>query len=87
MVQRQQAVKETNSPTAPGTLFVLGAHHPSWLEQVDVPLFVSHRRLRGQQRLPRALGPWALDSGGFTELAKYGGWRTSEGEYLEAVTR
>src|SRR6266702_2590824 len=87
MAERQQATKEINNTTAPRTLFLLGAHHPSWLEQVDVPLFVSHRRLRGQQRLPRALGPWALDSGGFTELAKYGGWRTSEGEYLEAVAR
>jgi len=87
MAEQQQAAKGSISSTTPGTLFLLGAHHPSWLEQVDVPLFVSHRRLRGQQRLPRALGPWALDSGGFTELAKYGGWRTSEGEYLEAVAR
>ena len=33
-----------------------------------MPLFVCDRRLRVYQRLPVAAAPWALDSGGFTEL-------------------
>jgi len=52
-----------------------------------VPLFISHRRLRAYKKLPVACGPWALDSGGFTELSKYGGWRTTQDEYVEAVRR
>jgi hypothetical protein len=62
--------------------FFLGTHQPGWLTKTHpdgpgsaaVPLFISDRRLRGYQRLPRALAPWALDSGGFTELATHGTW-------------
>jgi hypothetical protein len=67
--------------------FYLGTHEPSWLARLRVPLFISHRRLDQRRRLPCALGEWALDSGGFTELSMYGGWRTSESEYIEAVCR
>lgn len=67
--------------------FYLGTHIPSWLERVDVPLFVSHRRLVGRRTLPRARAPWALDSGGFTELQMYGEWRTTPAEYVAAVRR
>jgi hypothetical protein len=52
-----------------------------------VPLFISHRRLYKYKTLPRACGPWALDSGGYTELNMYGEWRTTEDEYVEAVER
>lgn len=67
--------------------FFLGAHHPSWLAETDVPLFVSRRRLVGVKRLPRARGPWALDSGGFSELSMFGRWRTSPAQYVEEVRR
>jgi hypothetical protein len=67
--------------TAPGTgantrrpVFFLGTHHPGWLSTAQVPLFVSDRRLRGYRTLPRATTTWALDSGGFTELSRYGTW-------------
>jgi hypothetical protein len=66
-------------------VFYLGTHQPGWLARLKVPLFVSHRTLRGRRRLPQAVGPWALDSGGFTELALHGGWQTTPGEYAEAV--
>lgn len=64
------------------TLFLLGTHHPGWLSKTHldgpdstaVPLFISDRRLRGYRRLPQAVAPWALDSGGFTELASHGTW-------------
>lgn len=65
--------------------FWLGTHETSWLQRTDVPLFISHTRLRQRVRLPRARGPWALDSGGFTELDRHGGWRTTVNEYVEAV--
>lgn len=55
-------------------LFYLGTHQPGWLRRVAVPLFVSDRRLKSYVTLPRAVGRWALDSGGFTELSTYGSW-------------
>lgn len=73
-------------------MFYLGVPEPAWLKQTSVPLFVSHRRLARRSwppepgaRPPRALGPWALDSGGFTELTKYGRWVTTPEEYVHAV--
>jgi hypothetical protein len=69
------------TPHGPGTgantgspVFFLGTHHPGWLSTAQVPLFVSDRRLRGYRTLPRATTTWALDSGGFTELSRYGTW-------------
>lgn len=67
--------------------FYLGTHETSWLGRVDVPLFVSHRRLGPRRALPRATGAWALDSGGFSELTMYGGWRTTSQDYAKAVRR
>lgn len=67
--------------------FYLGTHMPSWLERWDVPFFVSHRRLADRKRLPRALGPWALDSGGFSELSMFGEWRTTPDAYVQATRR
>jgi hypothetical protein len=56
------------------------------LERTDVPLFVSdHRLSRG--RLPRALGPWALDSGGFTILQMRGRWTVTPEQYAARVRR
>lgn len=69
--------------------FYLGTHQPGWLDWIGVPLFVSDRRLREYKRLPVAAGPWALDSGGFTELSKYGSWANGPTpvEYAARVTR
>lgn len=69
--------------------FYLGTHQPGWLAWAGVPLFVSDRRLRAYQRLPVAAAPWALDSGGFTELSTYGTWANgpSPAEYAQRVRR
>jgi hypothetical protein len=67
--------------------FYLGTHMPGWLAVLDVPLFVSRRRLEKRKRLPRAKREWALDSGGFSELCMYGEWRTTELEYVAHVYR
>ena len=68
--------------------FFLGTHQPHWL-RMGVPLFVSDRRLRRYRRLPRAAAPWALDSGGFTELSQYGSWDTgpTPAQYAARVRR
>lgn len=72
-------------------MFWLGTHRPEWLAMTETSLMVSHRRLRSRlgrrARLPRALAPWVLDSGGFTELERHGRWTFTAGEYVEAVKR
>lgn len=67
--------------------FFLGAHMPNWLAQTSVPLFISYHRLKTRKSFPRALGPWALDSGGFTELSTKGAWTIAPKEYVAAVKR
>lgn len=67
-------------------MFFLGVHRPSWLSKTDVPLFVS-RTTMPTVRLPRAKGPWALDSGGFTELSRHGRWTIDAPTYAAEVRR
>jgi hypothetical protein len=69
--------------------FYLGTDRAPWLWRVDdVPLFVSHRVLRDRRSpFPQATTPWALDSGGFTELSLHGRWQTTPQTYVTAVRR
>jgi hypothetical protein len=60
---------------------------PGWLNRTEIALFISHRRLAKYRTLPKANGPWALDSGGFTELSMHGGWQTPASQYVDAVRR
>lgn len=70
-----------------GMQFWLGSPMPGWLERTAAPLFVSHRRLAGRRRLPRAVGAWALDSGAFSEIAQHGRFTTTPAAYAAAVDR
>lgn len=67
--------------------FYLGTHQPDWLGRFEVPMFVSHRRLLKRKTFPRALAPWALDSGGFSELSLLGAWATTPETYVAAIAR
>lgn len=67
--------------------FYLGTHKAVWLERAGVPLFVSRRTLAPRRTLPRAIAPWALDSGGFTELNMKGDWRINPRQYAKEVRR
>ncbi|MGW5569787.1 deazapurine DNA modification protein DpdA family protein [Nocardia thailandica] len=69
--------------------FFLGTHRPHWLAETGVPMFVSDRQLRRYKTLPRARGPWALDSGGFTELSSHGSWDQgpTPAEYVGRIRR
>jgi hypothetical protein len=73
LVSGTRSVPDTGATTEP-LRFFLGTHHPGWLRTARVPLFISDRRLRHYKTLPRAPRPWALDSGGFTELSSHGTW-------------
>jgi hypothetical protein len=77
------------TPARPGTSarFWLGTHQPGWLARAGVPLFVSDVRLRVYRHLPVAAAPWALDSGGFTELQRFGRWTTGPAGYADRVRR
>lgn len=68
-------------------MFYLGTHRVPFLERTDVPLFVSRRILFSRKKLPRAIGRWALDSGGFTELNLHGEWRVSPRQYIQEINR
>ena len=61
----------------------LGTHRPTWLTDPAMPsLMVSLNTM--PKRAPwRALVPWFVDSGGFTELQKHGRWRTTAEQHVE----
>lgn len=67
--------------------FYLGTHIPKWLNDTAETLFVSRRTLVTQRELPKAVAPWALDSGGFSELQMFGEWQTSAMQYSTEVRR
>lgn len=81
------ASSSASTPSITGVSFYLGAHHPDWLACAGVPLFVSRRSLAKRRKFPRAQAPWALDSGGFTELQIHGRWTVSAREYAADVRR
>ena len=73
--------------------FYLGTHMVNWLWDPDprfddVTFFVSRTRLaRRATKFPRALHDFCLDSGGFTELQRYGRWTLTAEEYVAEVRR
>lgn len=60
--------------------FFLGIHMVKAMQRTSVPLFVSRRVLESCKH-PASRAPWALDSGGFTELSMHGRWITPAGIY------
>jgi len=67
--------------------FYLGTHVLNHLEKTDVPLFISRRAFDKRKSSLDALGSWALDSGGFSELKLNGGWNISAEEYVKRVNK
>lgn len=67
--------------------FYLGTHLDSWLQNTDIPLMVSNRRLSQRKSLPRAICNWVLDSGGFSELSLFNTWQTTPRQYVQRVRR
>ncbi len=67
--------------------FYLGAHHPNWLAELDIPLFISRNRLQERKTFPRCRNRWALDSGAFTELSTHGKWTITSRQYAAMAQR
>jgi hypothetical protein len=66
--------------------FYLGIGEPSWLNSLDVPAFINRRRFEKlKKKFPRARTRWGLDSGGYTEIELFGGWRTAARDYIALV--
>lgn len=57
------------------------------MKTCDVPMFVSNRRMRKIKKVKPSMGPWVLDSGGFSELAIHGKWTFTREEYAEEIKR
>jgi hypothetical protein len=80
----------TYNPDLSIPLFYLTTHRPHWLwgGQADYPLMVSYQTLRQVRNVrPAAVPGWALDSGGFTELTRFGTWTVSAREYVASAAR
>ncbi len=65
--------------------FFLGTCNPEDVRKTSVPLFISRRRLSRLKKLPQPCGPWALDSGAFTELSTFGRWTVDAMTYSSEV--
>lgn len=67
--------------------FYLTTHKKHWLRMTDVPLFLKSEHLRSSRKPLRALGRYAVDSGGFTELQRHGRWTRTPRQYVEDLRR
>ena len=70
--------------------FFLGIHRPTWASSSMGPTFISIRQIRTRRTRSRydpASHPYAIDSGGFTELNRSGRWETSAKDYVGDVAR
>jgi hypothetical protein len=65
--------------------FFVGLHQPSDAQHFDAA-FVSVNRLRARKG-PFAVGDWIMDSGAFTEVTKFGGYRWDVEEYAGHIRR
>jgi hypothetical protein len=70
-------------------LFYLGTHRAPWLWSgaVDFPLFINNDSLFERKTFGRAIVPWALDSGGYSTLSRYGRWNRSPRQYVSDIAR
>jgi hypothetical protein len=65
--------------------FYLGIHQANWLEETTVPCFISYAQVRTWRVWRTVTAPWVLDSGGFTQLRKHGGWTFTPEQYAREV--
>lgn len=66
-------------------IFYLGTHKISHAKHID-NAFISANILRGRKS-PIEINTWILDSGAFTEIAKYGKFRFNVKEYADLINK
>ena len=67
--------------------FYIGTWQLKHIERTNHPLMVSYRWLKNRKKKIEQKAPLALDSGGFTELEKYGEWTVTPQEYVAGIRR
>ncbi|NXY98748.1 hypothetical protein HYE82_31095 [Streptomyces sp. BR123] len=67
--------------------FYLTTHKRHWVRVTAIPLFLKSEHFTQAKTLTAALGPYAVDSGGFTELQKHGRWTRSPQQYIQDLRR
>lgn len=63
--------------------FWLGVGEASFLSQTDVPLFIPRHRILRTGKIHKPLGPYCVDSGAFSEIAKRGKYTFSHKQYAD----
>ncbi|MCX4574542.1 hypothetical protein OHB41_15345 [Streptomyces sp. NBC_01571] len=74
-------------PAAAGMRFYLTTHKRHWLRLTDVPLFLKSEHFDRARKWDVAQGPYAIDSGGFSELKGRGIWTRSPRQYVTDLRR
>ncbi|MFI1095132.1 hypothetical protein [Streptomyces sp. NPDC020917] len=69
--------------------FYLTTHKRRWVERTTVPLFLKfeHFGIATARTIPRAIGRYAVDSGGFTILQRHGTWTIPPHDYVRDLRR
>ncbi|GLV72118.1 hypothetical protein ACH4VS_06675 [Streptomyces hygroscopicus] len=70
-----------------GMRFYLTTHKKHWLRETSVPLFLKSEHLASAVKPLRSIGRYAVDSGGFTELQRYGRWTRTPRQYVADLRR
>ncbi|MFF0290070.1 hypothetical protein [Streptomyces sp. NPDC005262] len=74
-------------PPAGGLRFYLTTHKRHWVKLTHVPLFLKSEHFAVARTLPEALGPYAVDSGGFSELQRHGRWTRTPRQHVDDLRR
>ncbi|MER5226853.1 DUF7221 family queuine tRNA-ribosyltransferase-like protein [Streptomyces flaveus] len=67
--------------------FYLTTHKKHWVKLTGKPLFLKSEHFATARTLYPALGPYAVDSGGFSELQRKGRWTRSPRQYVDDLRR
>jgi hypothetical protein len=67
--------------------FYLTTHKRHWVRLTDVPLFLKSEHFVTAAKLDAARGPYAVDSGGFSELQRHGQWTRTPRQYVQDLRR
>ncbi|MFJ8921011.1 hypothetical protein ACIREK_16245 [Streptomyces sp. NPDC102415] len=79
-------IRELPPPTG-SMRFYLTTHKRHWVQLTDKPLFLKSEHFANAAKLHPALGPYAVDSGGFSELQRKGCWTRTPRQYVQDLRR
>ncbi|MEU5973667.1 hypothetical protein [Streptomyces sp. NPDC047315] len=79
--------RELPATDSPGMRFYLTTHKKHWLRETPVDLFLKSEHLAASVKPLRAIGRYAVDSGGFMELKDKGAWTRPPRQYVQDLRR